>query len=132
MTGEELLRQIRTSEGGEAIPFIMISSRGDRDHIIKAIQSGVSDYLSKPFSPDELLRKVFKQLKKDQQIARGQLARCQHPGHSRRLSGRANRWPRRSRRAQTNGYGECRITHGIIATDSQSGARCCTQGNRQG
>lgn len=64
MTGEELLRQIRSSDGGDAIPFIMISSRGDRDHIIKAIQSGVSDYLSKPFSPDELLRKVFKQLKK--------------------------------------------------------------------
>jgi DNA-binding response OmpR family regulator len=64
MTGEELLRQIRATSGGEAIPFIMISSRGDRDHIIKAIQSGVSDYLSKPFSPDELLRKVFKQLKR--------------------------------------------------------------------
>lgn len=64
MTGEELLRHIRGSDGGEAIPFIMISSRGDRDHIIKAIQSGVSDYLSKPFSPDELLRKVFKQLKR--------------------------------------------------------------------
>jgi DNA-binding response OmpR family regulator len=64
MTGEELLCQIRSSNGGEAIPFIMISSRGDRDHIIKAIQSGVSDYLSKPFSPDELLRKVFKQLKR--------------------------------------------------------------------
>lgn len=64
MTGEELLREIRNSANGATIPFIMISSRGDRDHIIKAIQSGVSDYLSKPFSPDELLRKVFKQLKK--------------------------------------------------------------------
>jgi DNA-binding response OmpR family regulator len=64
MTGEELLRQIRGSAGGGSVPFIMISSRGDRDHIIKAIQSGVSDYLSKPFSADELLRKVFKQLKR--------------------------------------------------------------------
>ncbi len=64
MTGEELLREIRNSANGATTPFIMISSRGDRDHIIKAIQSGVSDYLSKPFSPDELLRKVFKQLKK--------------------------------------------------------------------
>ncbi len=63
MTGEELLRNVRASSNGATVPFIMISSRGDRDHIVKAIQSGVSDYLSKPFTPEELLRKVSKQLK---------------------------------------------------------------------
>ena len=42
----------------------MISSRGDRDHIVKAIETGVSDYLSKPFTADELRRKVNKQLRK--------------------------------------------------------------------
>jgi CheY-like chemotaxis protein len=63
MTGEELLRNVRAISGGENTPFVMISSRGDRDHIIKAIHSGVSDYLSKPFTPEELLKKVYKQLK---------------------------------------------------------------------
>jgi DNA-binding response OmpR family regulator len=63
MTGEEFLRNVRASPNGATVPFVMISSRGDRDHIIKAIQSGVSDYLSKPFSADELLRKVAKQLR---------------------------------------------------------------------
>lgn len=63
MTGEELLRNVRASNNGAQVPFIMISSRGDRDHIVKAIKSGVSDYLSKPFTPEELLRKVAKQLK---------------------------------------------------------------------
>ena len=63
MTGEELLRNVRATPNGANVPFVMISSRGDRDHIVKAIQSGVSDYLSKPFSAEELLKKVYKQLK---------------------------------------------------------------------
>jgi len=63
MTGEELLRNVRSSANGATVPFVMISSRGDRDHIVKAIQSGVSDYLSKPFSAEELLKKVGKQLR---------------------------------------------------------------------
>lgn len=63
MTGAELLTFVRTTPETQALPFIMISSRGDRDHIIKAIELGVSDYLSKPFTADELVKKVFKQLK---------------------------------------------------------------------
>jgi DNA-binding response OmpR family regulator len=63
MTGEELLRNVRALPNGAKTPFIMISSRGDRDHIVKAIQSGVSDYISKPFTPDEFHKKVHKQLR---------------------------------------------------------------------
>jgi CheY-like chemotaxis protein len=63
MTGAELLTAVRAMPHAGDIPFIMISSRGDRNHIVKAIELGVSDYLSKPFSADELLKKVFKQLK---------------------------------------------------------------------
>lgn len=63
MTGAELLSAVRAMPNAGAVPFIMISSRGDRSHIVKAIQLGVSDYLSKPFSAEELLKKVFKQLK---------------------------------------------------------------------
>lgn len=63
MTGAELLSAVRAMPNGGDIPFIMISSRGDRSHIVKAIQLGVSDYLSKPFSAEELLKKVLKQLK---------------------------------------------------------------------
>lgn len=74
MTGEEFLRNVRGSPNGATVPFVMISSRGDRDHIVKAIQSGVSDYLSKPFSAEELLRKVYKQLK-----AIGKLPSAQAP-----------------------------------------------------
>ncbi len=63
MTGEELLRNVRALPNGAKTPFIMISSRGDRDHIVKAIQAGVSDYISKPFTPEEFHKKVYKQLR---------------------------------------------------------------------
>jgi CheY-like chemotaxis protein len=63
MSGEELLRAVRANPQSATTPFVMISSRGDRSHVIKAVEAGVSDYLSKPFTPDELLRKVMKQLK---------------------------------------------------------------------
>lgn len=64
LSGEELLRSVRNQPQHADTPFIMVSSRGDRNHVIKAVEAGVSDYLSKPFTPDELLRKVFKQLKR--------------------------------------------------------------------
>ncbi|WP_049631099.1 response regulator [Cellvibrio sp. pealriver] len=63
MTGAELLTSVRSMPNAGNVPFIMISSRGDRNHIVKAIELGVSDYLTKPFSAEELLKKVFKQLK---------------------------------------------------------------------
>ena len=63
LSGAELLSAVRAIPDSSNVPFIMISSRGDRNHIIKAIELGVSDYLTKPFSAEELLKKVFKQLK---------------------------------------------------------------------
>ncbi len=64
MTGEDLLRWVRQDEKYKQCPFVMVSSRGDRDHIVKAIEMGVSDYLTKPFTPEELVKKAAKQLKK--------------------------------------------------------------------
>jgi len=63
MTGAELLGAVRAMPEYSKTPFMMISSRGDRSHIIKAIELGVSDYLTKPFSAEELIKKVYKQLK---------------------------------------------------------------------
>lgn len=63
MTGAELLTAVRAMPHDGTIPFVMISSRGERNHIVKAIELGVSDYLTKPFSAEELLKKVFKHLK---------------------------------------------------------------------
>lgn len=60
MTGLELLQWMRADEYYRDIPFIMITSRGDKSHVVEAVQEGVSEYLGKPFSPEGLSRKVMK------------------------------------------------------------------------
>ena len=60
MSGLELLQWMRQQPQYENVPFIMITSRGDKDHVIEAVKGGVSEYLGKPFSPDGLSKKIIK------------------------------------------------------------------------
>lgn len=69
MSGEELLQWVRSEERLSSIPFIMVTSLGGKEHIVKAVQAGVSDYLGKPFTAEELMQKVHKSLVKAGKIA---------------------------------------------------------------
>lgn len=60
MSGLELLRWVRQHDAYRSQPFIMVTSRGDKEHVVEAIREGVSDYLGKPFSPDALGKKIRK------------------------------------------------------------------------
>lgn len=62
MSGLELLHWARQHEHYAKVPFIMITSRGDKGHVIEAVKEGVSDYLTKPFSGEQLVQKVLKQV----------------------------------------------------------------------
>jgi len=64
MDGEELLRWARQQKGLQNIPFIMVTSRGDKEFVVKAIASGVSDYLVKPFNNKQFLEKIVKAFKR--------------------------------------------------------------------
>lgn len=64
MSGDDLLKWVRENEPSATTPFVMITSRGDRNHVMSAVNAGVSDYLSKPFTAEELTRKIGKQLKR--------------------------------------------------------------------
>lgn len=64
MSGLELITWMRTEERYANTPFMMITSRGERDHVIKAVTAGVSDYIGKPFTRDNFLSKVNKLLSK--------------------------------------------------------------------
>lgn len=60
MSGLELLQWCRQHEDYKKTPFVMVTSRGDRENVIEAIKEGVSDYLGKPFSPESLSKKIIK------------------------------------------------------------------------
>ncbi|MGM0768628.1 MAG: response regulator [Pseudomonadota bacterium] len=60
MSGLELLQWMRQQPQYEKVPFIMITSRGDKDHVVEAVKEGVSEYLGKPFSPEGLSKKIIK------------------------------------------------------------------------
>jgi CheY-like chemotaxis protein len=64
-SGLELLQWLRNYEKENdkpKTPFMMVTSRGDKSHVVEAVQSGVSDYIGKPFSSEQILKKVLKLL----------------------------------------------------------------------
>jgi DNA-binding response OmpR family regulator len=62
MSGLELLSWCREQDNLKTVPFIMVTSRGDKDNVVQAIQAGVSDFIGKPFSNEQLVTKVKKAL----------------------------------------------------------------------
>ena len=60
MDGLELLDALR--KDGVEIPFIMITAYGDIDSMMEAFKLGVTEYLNKPFDPNELVITVQKAL----------------------------------------------------------------------
>lgn len=64
MSGLELLTWCREQDNLKTTPFIMVTSRGDKENVVQAIQAGVSDYIGKPFSNEQLVTKVKKALQR--------------------------------------------------------------------
>ena len=64
MSGLELLTWCREQDRLKTMPFVMVTSRGDKENVVQAIQAGVSGYVSKPFNNEQLLTKVKQALNK--------------------------------------------------------------------
>lgn len=65
MSGLEVLQWLRAREAEtnqRKTPFMMVTSRGDKSNVVKAVEAGVSGYIGKPFSSEQLLKKALKLL----------------------------------------------------------------------
>jgi two-component system copper resistance phosphate regulon response regulator CusR len=55
-SGLEIVREVRARE--KTVPILMLTARDSREDIVRGLDSGADDYLTKPFSFDELLARV--------------------------------------------------------------------------
>ena len=58
MDGMETLVRIKADARHKTIPVMMLTTDSDRGRIIQAVQAGAANYLTKPFSQDDLLAKI--------------------------------------------------------------------------
>lgn len=56
VTGLDLLRHVRKT--WQNMPFIMLTGRATEDFVVAAKDNGVNGYVIKPFSPDQLMKKI--------------------------------------------------------------------------
>jgi CheY-like chemotaxis protein len=75
MSGLEVLQWMRSDERYAKTPFMMITSRSEKSHIIKAVQAGVSEYIGKPFSNEQLGTKLARLIYKFYKASPSQTAR---------------------------------------------------------
>lgn len=77
ISGLDFLDWLR--EKGPSIPAVMISAFGNIDDAVKAMKLGASDYLVKPFDPDELLIRVNRAVAENRMKRQAALGTSQPP-----------------------------------------------------
>jgi len=58
LSGIEICKNIRKDNKFKTLPIIMLTAKGEEEDKIKGLESGVDDYLTKPFSYKELLARI--------------------------------------------------------------------------
>ena len=58
LSGIEICKNIRKDNKFKTLPIIMLTAKGEEEDKIKGLESGVDDYLTKPFSFKELLARI--------------------------------------------------------------------------
>lgn len=57
-SGIEVCRRLRLDHNTAHVPIIMLTARGGEDERIRGLDTGADDYITKPFSPRELIARV--------------------------------------------------------------------------
>ena len=58
VSGIELARRLRRDDYTRRVPIIMLTARSEEDDRVRGLDAGADDYLTKPFSPRELIARI--------------------------------------------------------------------------
>jgi len=58
LSGIEVCRRLRRGRETANVPIIMLTARGEEEDRVRGLQTGADDYVTKPFSPRELIARV--------------------------------------------------------------------------
>jgi two-component system, OmpR family, phosphate regulon response regulator PhoB len=68
-SGIELARRLKRDEVTAEIPIIMLTAKGEEDNKIQGLEVGADDYITKPFSPRELVARLKAVLRRTESLA---------------------------------------------------------------
>ncbi len=68
LNGLEVCRILKENPETRGIPIIMVSAKGEEDDIVRGLELGADDYISKPFSVRELLARVAAGLRRHRDL----------------------------------------------------------------
>jgi two-component system chemotaxis response regulator CheY len=63
MDGLEFLRQVRAQNLAPGVPVVMIVTESSEEHVKQAIESGARGYIRKPFTAEQVKKRVLPLLK---------------------------------------------------------------------
>jgi DNA-binding response OmpR family regulator len=58
MTGFEVLARLKQHEKLKSVPVLLVTAQSQEDEVLKGLELGADDYITKPFSPNELAARV--------------------------------------------------------------------------
>ena len=86
ISGLEVCRRLREGQNGHApLPVIMLTALGEESHRVQGLESGADDYVTKPFSPRELVLRVQAVLRRARAADTATMAATPQPVRSGRL-----------------------------------------------
>ncbi len=72
LSGLEVCRQMRRMSETRGVPIIMLTARGEEGDKLRGLDSGADDYVTKPFSPSELVARIRAALRRSRPTANGE------------------------------------------------------------
>ena len=71
ISGYQLITEIRDNHDWQYVPIVVLSGKVLEEDIVRALDLGANDYVTKPFRPEELLARLRRVVADNERLAQG-------------------------------------------------------------